>query len=773
TLHGGGAVSLGGGTMSFGGSIVSGNTSAENSGNCYISGGAISDTGYNDESGTDCGFTGTGSLQSTDPLLDTAGLQSNGGPTQTIALQSSSLAIDQIPSASALCPHTDQRGYTRPDDSATETTCDMGAYEFNAPPPVQTALSLISGSATYGGTATLTATLKDAGNNPLGGEKISFTFGSIPLCDAAGEPACPQTGTSGVATLSGAALLGGQIHVHTYSGSLHASFAGDVGYSASTGTGNLTVAAAGSNTSASASSSVIWSGESFTVDYEVSSAFGIAGNTATGAVSIVEDSGPQILNCSIYSAGPSANQSNADGTGASNAGFDFIVNSTTNSGGEFTCAPGTPGTYTYHIHFNDTDGSYSGSNSSTLSLTVNAQVPTSMSAVIGSATYGGTATFTATLQDASNNGLNGKTVAFSLRNGNTSSWIPICGGTTGVTCPSTQTTNTVEGVATLSGITLPSEYTSTGFYSNAVQASFAGDTGDVQSSSIGSLTVAQANQSITFGALSNKTYGDPDFTVSATASSELTVSFGASGSCTVSGSTVHLTGAGSCTITASQSGDTNYKPAPDVQQSFTIAQAMTGTSLGSSVNASLVGQAVTYTATISPIPDRGTVAFEDGGSTIGCDSQAVDTTTGRATCTVTYTSAGSHSITAAYSGDTNYVTSTSSTLTQQVGYMVHSVSTKSLTIVLQLWNASNTNVSSASLAVTAVCVVSSTTVPTSCGATPVQSINQAFTFLAPAKKAGAQYSHKLSSAGLTRINSYYLLVQADGDPNMHAVQFTG
>jgi len=68
-------------------------------------------------------------------------------------------------------------------------------------------------------------------------------------------------------------------------------------------------------------------------------------------------------------------------------------------------------------------------------------------------------------------------------------------------------------------------------------------------------------------------FGDPDFTVSATASSSLAVSFGAAGNCSVAGSTVHLTGGGSCTITASQAGDSNYNAAPDVPQSFSIAKA--------------------------------------------------------------------------------------------------------------------------------------------------------------------------------------------------------
>ena len=49
-----------------------------------------------------------------------------------------------------------------------------------------------------------------------------------------------------------------------------------------------------------------------------------------------------------------------------------------------------------------------------------------------------------------------------------------------------------------------------------------------------SVTAQKANQTISFGTLPDKTFGDPDFTVSATASSGLTVSFGASGQCTVS-----------------------------------------------------------------------------------------------------------------------------------------------------------------------------------------------------------------------------------------------
>jgi hypothetical protein len=85
--------------------------------------------------------------------------------------------------------------------------------------------------------------------------------------------------------------------------------------------------------------------------------------------------------------------------------------------------------------------------------------------------------------------------------------------------------------------------------------------------------VELANQTISFAGVANKTYGAPDFSVSATASSALPVSFVATGKCAVSAALVQITGAGSCTITASQAGDANYNPAPDVAQSFAIAKA--------------------------------------------------------------------------------------------------------------------------------------------------------------------------------------------------------
>jgi len=78
------------------------------------------------------------------------------------------------------------------------------------------------------------------------------------------------------------------------------------------------------------------------------------------------------------------------------------------------------------------------------------------------------------------------------------------------------------------------------------------------------------DQTITFDPINDKSFRNPDFNVSATASSGLPVTFTASGDCTVSSNTIHLVSVGNCTVTAHQTGNGTYNPATDVSQSFSI-----------------------------------------------------------------------------------------------------------------------------------------------------------------------------------------------------------
>jgi hypothetical protein len=100
-------------------------------------GGVLTSGGYNLDNGDSCGFSATGDINNTDPLLGP--LANNGGPRAgagsegvmlTHALLENSPAIDT--GTNAGCPSTDQRGVVRPVDGDEDgtATCDIGAYEY-------------------------------------------------------------------------------------------------------------------------------------------------------------------------------------------------------------------------------------------------------------------------------------------------------------------------------------------------------------------------------------------------------------------------------------------------------------------------------------------------------------------------------------------------------------------------------------------------------------------------------------------------------------------
>ena len=99
------------------------------------------------------------------------------------------------------------------------------------------------------------------------------------------------------------------------------------------------------------------------------------------------------------------------------------------------------------------------------------------------------------------------------------------------------------------------------------------------------LVAVKTNQTITFGPLGNRAFGEPPFSVSATTSSGLPVSFAIlSGPATISGSNVTVTGTGTVTVRASQSGNASYNPAPNVDQPFTVFSPPGVSSLRSGAN---------------------------------------------------------------------------------------------------------------------------------------------------------------------------------------------
>jgi hypothetical protein len=107
---------------------------------------------------------------------------------------------------------------------------------------------------------------------------------------------------------------------------------------------------------------------------------------------------------------------------------------------------------------------------------------------------------------------------------------------------------------------------------------------------------------------------------------------------------------------------------------FTIATppppSATSTLLRASPAAVKAGARLTLTASVggaAGAPDGGTVAFLDGRAAVpGCAAVAVAPAIGSASCTAVYRHRGTHALRAAYSGDSYYLPSGSSTVTERV-----------------------------------------------------------------------------------------------------------
>ena len=146
------------------------------------------------------------------------------------------------------------------------------------------------------------------------------------------------------------------------------------------------------------------------------------------------------------------------------------------------------------------------------------------------------------------------------------------------------------------------------------------------------------------------------------------VTFGVTGPATLTGSTLTITGVGTVVVTANQAGNANYTAATAVTQSVVVNKANTATSRVSSANPAIFGQPVTFTATISPVAPStgtptGTVQFSVNGSAVG---SPVTLSGGQATYSSSTLAIGSDSITAVYSGDSNFIGSAATALSQAV-----------------------------------------------------------------------------------------------------------
>ncbi len=156
-------------------------------------------------------------------------------------------------------------------------------------------------------------------------------------------------------------------------------------------------------------------------------------------------------------------------------------------------------------------------------------------------------------------------------------------------------------------------------------------------------TPGAANQTINFSPISDQTYGNPDITLNATASSGLPVSFiVSSGNARLSSSNiVTLTGAGMVYVTANQVGSVSYNAASPVTNAFNVAAASSivtwatpsTITYGTALNSSQLNASASYSGN----PLSGTWAYTPAaGSVLNAGTNTLNATF-TPTDTVNYT----------------------------------------------------------------------------------------------------------------------------------------
>lgn len=125
--------------------------------------------------------------------------------------------------------------------------------------------------------------------------------------------------------------------------------------------------------------------------------------------------------------------------------------------------------------------------------------------------------------------------------------------------------------------------------------------------------------------------------------------------------------AGSHSLTATYSGDATFAPSVSGPVVVSVNKAATTISVTSSSTTSVFGQAVSFAASLSVVPPgagspSGNIMFLDGQNSLGT---TVLPSSGISTSSL---GVGSHSISAVYQGDSNFLGSTSVALTQTVDW---------------------------------------------------------------------------------------------------------
>ena len=189
-------------------------------------------------------------------------------------------------------------------------------------------------------------------------------------------------------------------------------------------------------------------------------------------------------------------------------------------------------------------------------------------------------------------------------------------------------------------------------------------------------TTAKIAPTVTFtGAPASAVYNTAFSVMASTNASTMPIITGTANVCTVgavtgtpasaSAGVTMISATGTCTLTASWAADANYSAPPANTQRTTAAKAASTVAITSNTpNPSTLSQAISITFAAT-----GTGAGPTGSVTVNAStgqSCKGTLTANTGSCSITFTSAGSRTLTALYSGDSNFNPSSSASVSQTV-----------------------------------------------------------------------------------------------------------
>jgi hypothetical protein len=250
----------------------------------------------------------------------------------------------------------------------------------------------------------------------------------------------------------------------------------------------------------------------------------------------------------------------------------------------------------------------------------------------------------------------------------------------------------VLGMSALSGGIATFTTSGLGTGAHSITAVYAGDANYTGSTSLILLeTVTKAASATSVASSNNPSNVGTALTLTASVTSTAgtptgTVAFqdgvSAVGTVTLNNGTAAITtsglASGAHSITAVYGGDANFAGSTSQVLTQTVNKMVSSTSIASSINPSISGSGVTFTAIVTSAAGAptGALTFQDGTSALGTATLSG----GRATITTSALGGGVHSISAVYGGDANFAGSTSPALAQTVADFSLSASPNKTTI---------------------------------------------------------------------------------------------